>query len=378
MHPAWKVPSSLESPTTIFYRRGFPAFFIAPCKAPCMLVHTTKATHSSPLRASCKEEGYSAVPGGRLQCEAAFGVPGRCTWPCGLLQTFPTVLHYTDTRERGHSAARGLLSAGWRRFHLLVLWLHFSSVHTRSAAVGYKFPHRLPAAQSVTAINWRTAKPLEKVVVMRPKQCSLGNEVVAGRTTSLTTKAADDSMFRSHGAHLFGFSLYFYLRGKKKRSPKCCLLRSRLLTAIWKDSQGFPVISQDGSLAIVLRDRQCVWPLKYSGCGPRLEMSEAALGPSGTSRLPWDKGKGLLGALSTGDWGFCGTAAARGTESSFGVSPYRRDMVCCREGLMADIKPGGKERSAEDWVKEKLLLTNFNFIFLSNGLFRVFFFFFFN
>lgn len=368
----------MESPTTIFYRRGFPAFFITPCKAPCMLVHTTKASHSSPLRASCKEEGCNAVPGGRLQCEAAFGVPGRCTWLCGLLQTFPTMLRYADTGEWGHSAARGLLSAGWRRFYLLVLWLHFSSVHTRSAAVGYKFPHRLPAAQSVMAINWRTGKPLEKVVGTRPKQCSLGNEVVAGRTTSLTTKAADDSMFRSHGAHLFGFSLYFYLRGKKKRSPKCCLLHSRLLTAVGKDSQGFPVISQDGSLAIVLHDRRCVWPLNYSGCGPRLEMSEAALGPTGTSHLPWDKGRGLLGALSTGDWGFCGTAAAWGTESFFGVSPYRRDMVCCREGLMADVKPGGKERSAEDRVKEKLLLTNFNFIFLSNGLFRVLFFFFFN
>lgn len=40
---------------------------------------------------------------------------------------------------------------------------------------------------------------------------------------------------------------------------------------------------------------------------------------------------------------------------------------------MAEVSPGGKERSAEDRVKEKLLLTNFHFIFLSNGLFRVFF-----
>lgn len=56
--------------------------------------------------------------------------------------------------------------------------------------------------------------------------------------------------------------------------------------------------------------------LKYFGCGPRPETSEAALGPAGTSHLPWDKGKGLLETLSTGGWGFCGTAAAWGTEEA--------------------------------------------------------------
>lgn len=132
------------------------------------------------------------------------------------------MLRYADTRERGHSAARGLVSAGWHLFDLLVLWLHFSSIHICSAAVGYKFPHWLPAARSVMAINWRTVKPVEKVVVMRPKQCSLGNEVVVGRTTSLTMKAADDSMFR-WGTFMWIFTVFLFGEKKKKAlNAVCC------------------------------------------------------------------------------------------------------------------------------------------------------------
>lgn len=115
----------------------------------------------------------------------------------------------------------------------------------------------LPAAQSITAINCRTLRPEGKVMVVGPKQCSLGSEAVWSRIKSLKMKASDDSKFRSQGSHLFGFSLYFYLQ-EKKYHPECCLLHSQDLTAVGKDSREFPVISQNNSLVIIPCDRQTV------------------------------------------------------------------------------------------------------------------------
>lgn len=84
---------------------------------------------------------------------------------------------------------------------------------------------------NVTDVNGRATRPVEKVMMMGPQQCSLGNKVVIGYITSLKMKTSDDNIFRYHGPHLFGFSLYFYLQ-KTKPHPECCLLHSGLLTVV--------------------------------------------------------------------------------------------------------------------------------------------------
>lgn len=161
--------------------------------------------------------------------------------------------------------------------------------------------------------------------------------------------------------HIYLDFHYISICRTKKTHPECCLLHSQDLTVVGKDSQEFPVISQNNSLVIIPCDRQTVCLASNIFC----LCSSAWGGWVRGSPRAWEE---LAPFLEQWCWRGrgCQRQSVREPLLDSSCLGHREKSLRTRRCFLQKETDGrskawGQGPAWRDQMKEKLVFNNFNF-----------------